>query len=411
MISFTIVTIIFLFYYKKYYKETGPSPLLIFFIAAFFLSLYCFECIYRGIEFFLSDEVFYINTASEKLPSRPERFLWILINNLILNHDISFNGFALKIINIPIAACFLIVLWLIFRDKKIFLIPVILPYVAFIAIKNFRDIPILLFTALTILLFHHRKPACMVLGLISLAMLFLLRPFAAGITFIILLLQICFSTIKPIYKLKLSKLPLIKVFLIFIICLSILPVTAQTLKSTIVKQYNWFIHTTSEEGQRMMERIRVQSDPRYASGNRTRDFFIASIRYVATPMPTSLIGRAMEGGSDWGIVDDLIRIVNQFWYYLILIFLIINAPYIPTVFLKFTPAGKALILSMLTYWPIYSFHLYGVSHQRQKLPFQIAVFLIAMAVWENRKIRVPRWLNKRLNEKYLNDNKDLRSGI
>ena len=171
MLSFTIITVIFLFYYKKYYKDTGTSPLLVFFISLLLLSLFSFECSLRGIEFFASDEVVYINAASDKLPSSPDRFLWYFINDLIINHDISFNGFALKLINIPIAASFLMVLWLIFKDKRIFLIPVILPYFAYIATKNLRDIPIFLFTALTILLFHHRNPIYIVLSLISLGML------------------------------------------------------------------------------------------------------------------------------------------------------------------------------------------------------------------------------------------------
>jgi len=384
MLLFFILILIFLYFYNMYYKHIGFSALLIFFISTVCLSLFSFECIYREIDYFLSDELYYINFALDKVPYHVDRFLWFFINDLILNHDISLNNFALKIINIPIAACLLIVLWLIFRDKRVFWIPIILPYFALIATKNIRDIPIFLFTALTSFLFHHPKPIYVVFGLISLTMLFLLRPFAAGVLFIILLIQISFFTIKPIYRFKISKKHLIKVFLIFIICLSILPITLPSFKTLTARYYDWYIYTTGE-GRSMMERNRVQSDPLYASGSKTRDFLVAGIRYAVTPIPTSLIKRALEGGSSWGIVDDLIRVINQIGYYLMILFLIINAQYIHTVFLKLAPSGKAIIMSLLTYWPIYSWHLYGVTHQRLKLPLQIVVFLIAMGVLEYKK--------------------------
>jgi hypothetical protein len=397
MIFLVIITIIFLFYYKKYYKKTGLSPLLIFFIATFFLSFFCLECIYRGTDFFFSDEVSYINAASDKLPSRPDRFLWYFINDLILNHDISLNGFALKVINIPFAAGFLLVLWYIFRHKKVFLIPVILPYFAFIATKNIRDIPIFLFTALTILLFHHRKPIYMVLSLISLGMLFLLRPFAAVIVFIISLLQICLLTIKSLKGLAISKRFSQKILILVVIVMIISPFAVTVVRHSIVSHYNYFIYTTFAEGYEMLIKNRVQNDPRYASGNKFRDFCVASVRYAVTPIPTSILGRLMKGGSEyWGLVDDLIRVVNQFGYYFMLVFLILNVRYIPAVFLKLTPAGKAFILSFLTYWPIYSYHLYGVTHQRLKLPLQIVVFLIAISVFEYKKSKSMNRIKKRI---------------
>ena len=139
MLLFSTITVAFLFYYNKYYRETGHSPLLIFYVSIFLLSLFSFECSLRGIDFFVSDEIKYINAASNKLPSMPNRFLWYFINDLIINHDISLNGVALKLTNIPIAALLLIVLWRIFRDKRIFIIPIVLPYFAYIATKNIRD--------------------------------------------------------------------------------------------------------------------------------------------------------------------------------------------------------------------------------------------------------------------------------
>jgi len=63
MISIVIIVIIFLFYYNKYYRETGNCLLLIFYVSILLLSLFSFECSLRGIDFFASDEIGYINTA------------------------------------------------------------------------------------------------------------------------------------------------------------------------------------------------------------------------------------------------------------------------------------------------------------------------------------------------------------
>jgi hypothetical protein len=396
MIFFTIVTIIFLFYYKKYYKETGLSPLLIFVISLFLLSLFSFEFILGEIKFFASDEIYYINAASDKLPPDFNRFLWVFTNDVILNYDISFNGFALKLINIPIAACFLIVLWAIFKNKKIFLIPVVLPYFAFIATKDVRDISIFLFTALTILLFHHRKPIYMVLSLISLVMLFLLRPFAAVIVFIILLVQICLLMVRPLKRLVISKRLLTKILILATMGLIVSPVVVPVVRHSIVKHYNWFIYTTFAEGYEMKIERGVQGDPKYASGNRVKDFCVACVRYAVTPIPTSIFGRLMKGGSEqWGLADDLIRIVNQIGYYVLLGYLMINVRSIWPLFRQMSAMGRAFILCLLTYWPIYSFHLYGVTHQRLKLPLQITIFLVVISVSEYKRNKHTRLIKKR----------------
>ena len=104
----------------------------------------------------------YIDIALGRIweaPSGLDRYLWILLNRLILNYDIYIDGIPLKLINIPFAALLIMVLWRIFKDKRIFLIPVILPYLAILSIKNLRDIPIFLLSALSVYLFHHPKPS------------------------------------------------------------------------------------------------------------------------------------------------------------------------------------------------------------------------------------------------------------
>lgn len=381
---------VFLFYYRKYYSEIGPFPLFIFYIALLFLSLFSLEFILSGLDFFESDEVSYLHIGSGIIewPSGPDRSLWFLTNYLLLNYDVSFNGIALKLINIPIAACFLMVLWFIFRDKKIFLLPIILPYFAIVATKNFRDIPILLFTALTVLLFHHPKLKLIILSLTSLAMLFLLRPFAAVIVFIILLFQMFFSTLKSFNGTTISKKYARKILILALISLTISPFVMSSIQTRIDQYYRWFIYTTFDVGREMLIQERVQGDPRYASGNRIRDFGVAGVRYAATPIPTSIFKRLLDGGTgEWGVIDDLIRFLNQVGFYFLTGYLIVNVRFILTAFRQMPTMGRGLVLCLLTNWPIYSFYLYGVGHQRNKIPFQIVFFLIAISISKHKQYK------------------------
>ena len=195
-------------------------------------------------------------------------------------------------------------------------------------------------------------------------------------------------TIKPLKKLALSRRYSKKILILVIIALIITPFAVQTIQYKFGGYYNYFIYTTFDKGQEQLIENRVQNDPRYASGNRIKDFLVASVRYAVTPRPTSLFGLLMAGGSRyWGAVDVLINIVNQIGYYVLFGYLIINTRNVWSAFRQMSAMGRAVILCLLTYWPIYSFHLYGITHQRLKLPMQISIFLIAMGVSKFKKYR------------------------
>ena len=112
-----------------------------------------------------------------------------------------------------------------------------------------------------------------------------------------------------------------------------------------------------------------------------KDMAIAMIRYAATPIPTSVLERALEGGSDlWGLVDDSIRLIHQTIYYGMLVYLLAHWKAALIAIQSLSKYQVALTLALLSYWPIYSFHLYGVTHQRSKIPLQIVVFLLVVLV-------------------------------
>jgi len=396
MIIFTIIITIFLIYYIKYIKYTGLLPLLALFIGGIFLVLFYFEHIIGGIPLFYSDEILFMS-GTTSVTRFSEKYLWFLINDFMLKYDLSFNGFMLKMINIPVSAIALLVLWRIFKNKNIFLLPIALPYFSFIATKNLRDIPILCLSFFSIYMFYSRKSPYVILSCISLVILFFLRPFTACLITTIILLQIIYQIGKKLIKLKFYKNHIKKIVILFIITFILLPLFGGNIIMIIKHNLNKFIYYVIGEGHEELAELR---SPHYTSGNKLKDFIVAGIRYSFTPIPTSIIIRAAGGGSDWGFVDDLIRIYNQIIYYILLGYLIMNVRYITKIFTRMTYGQKAVILYLLSYWPIYSLYLYGVSHQRIKIPFQIAVFLIVFII-KNYKKRVIIFNNEQY-ERLLN---------
>jgi len=212
-------------------------------------------------------------------------------------------------------------------------------------------------------------------------MLVFLRSFAAIILAIILLSQILFLNLKRHKKIEISKILRQKAIILFILCLMVIPFLGQQISKINTDLYKYFNYVTGGEGYELVLQKRVGYDSRYVSGNKLRDLTVAHIRYAVTPIPSSVWIRLINGGSKyWGLLDDIILFANQTLLYILFGYLIINVRKIWPAFRQTSSSGRAIIYSFLSYWPIYSISLYGMSHLRQKMPFQIVIFLIAMLI-------------------------------
>ncbi len=384
MIIVLFLTLVFIFFYLKEREKTGVTPLLIFFISLFCLTLFSLEYSIRVIDFFNSDEVGYINYNLNGLTNDPDRFLWYLINYLILNFDFSLNGLALKLINIPISALALIVLYYAFdKDKKVFFIPVFLPYFTYVATQNLRDPSILLFSILSIFLVYQKSIVMNIFGLCSLALLYLLRPFAAFIVLIIIGGQLLARFIKSLAGNSFKITVLKRSFVMLLLLVLLLPIILPAFQSKIDNYYDWFKYTTGEGQEQHINK--VTSDYEYATGNRLVDFGLSSIRFVVTPFPHSIFLRFLQGGSEWGIADDFVRFLSQVGYYLLMGYLLLNYKFLFRVMRNFNRMQTTILGYLIMYWPIYSFHLYGGPHQRLKLPFQIVIFIMVICIARYKK--------------------------
>ena len=123
-----------------------------------------------------------------------------------------------------------------------------------------------------------------------------------------------------------------------------------------------------------------------ATGDIIIDLPISMLKYTFSPLPTSLIQRIISGGdSQWSLTDDIARFINQCGYYLLLGYLAIHYKFLKSILFSFNNIQLSIILILFSYMPIYSFYLYGVMHQRLRLPFQVMIFLFAIKIYEYRK--------------------------
>jgi hypothetical protein len=346
-------------------------------LSLFFLTILGFS--YTKSGFFRNDELYYIDLAHRGLLFDPNRFLWIFINYIIVNFDVYLAGLPLKLINIPISIFSLLLLWRAFdKNLKVFYLPLFLPYYSFISVFNFRDHLILFFTLAAVISFYSKGLKGLMGFFAAIIALFFLRPYAAaiilimlvGYVFILWLLQIFHGRIKYKY------------WLVIVISVAIVSVFSTLIIHKFNVYYQWFVYTTTVGADKHMQ----LASGGIATGNRMFDFGFSLVRYIVTPLPTSIMSRLLEGGSlTWGWFDDVVRIFNQCGYYFLLIYLLINLKILFQA-LRVAGAMKNFILcSLMMYWPIYSFHLYGSTHQRLKISFQLAIFLMFLLVRDRKR--------------------------
>ncbi len=384
MITLLFLLLIALYIFLKNYKDTGFYPLLSIIFPQLLFLVFIIEVDYRPIEYIVSDEYKYFHGIMDQVHVI-DRFFWYALNHLLTNYDI-LGVLSTKLINIPILFFTLYMLWSMFNyDKRIFLVVLILPYISLLATKNLRDI-FILFLIVSIF-FTYYKLNKKWLVFIPLFLIFTTRPFIGFIILFLIIMDhlikekrlqsIKISIIKPELKIKPILIRKISIIAIFIVLFLSIPHINERLSS----YYRYLSHYTIKDG----FQERQESREGLGTGNYFKDYGYGAFRYALTPIPTSLINRLLKGGSgDWGFVDDIVRIFNQIFYYLLLLYVILNYKSIYNKFRELKPETKLLIITLLLYLPLYTFYGFGVGHQRVKIPFQLAFFLLFII---NKKIK------------------------
>lgn len=386
MITVILLFVLCYYIFQKKYKYTGIYPLIAVAVPVVMYILFIIEVGLTSLDYFVSDELIYKSNIQQGV-YHLDRYFWVVLNQHLLNIDI-FGTVALKLVSIPVLFFTLYMLWSIFfNDKRIFLIVLIIPYIAFIATKNLRDIFILFFIVSIFYCFYKLKNRWLVV--FPVLLLFFTRPFMAFIAIGLIIYDLYIKKIFVNYinisilrnKFTIN-IKLIK-YLFIVVALTYIFLSVPYVNKRLNSYWYYFIYYTAGEGYEK----RLESSEALSTGYKFLDYSYGAIRYVFAPIPTSLFGRLLKGGtSDWGIIDDLIRLINQIFYYFLLLYVLIN---IRNIFKKFKlcPAEIRLFtISMLFYLPLYTFYGFGMGHQRIKIPFQIGVFMFYI-INKNVKLR------------------------
>jgi hypothetical protein len=381
LIVFILLNIMLILLVKNNKLISNRKVAIAYFICLFFTTLYGIEYASGNIELFTSDEAYYVFIAENKLfDIKDNRFLWYFINYLILNYDIAGTLF-LKLINVPILISTLVLLARIFQSNKIFNALFFLPYLAFMTIYNLRDILILFVLIISVYSYYNKSYIKMT---ISSMILFYLRPQYVFIIFgIIVFISIILSKKEKKKKtqLTLKKIITLPIFILLIILL--IGANYNRLSTVIDKNMIAFERHINNEAE-FIDRMKRTG----ATGNIIKDLPISMLKYTFSPLPTSLFQRIINGGdSQWSLTDDIVRLINQCGYYLLLGYLVIHYKYFKRVIFSLDNMQLSIILILFSYMPIYSFYLYGVMHQRLRLPFQVMIYLFAIKIYEYRKKR------------------------
>jgi len=332
------------------------------------LALASIEALATAAPMFKSDEIYYLEGARQSVAYSvdPDRWLWFVVNRLLTEWDFGLNGFALKLINIPlfVATC-LSLNGLVKRPTIMLNLWLLMPYYVWISTFNFRDTLVLLLTVTVFASFFNGSR--ILLPGVSLLCLFLLRPAMAALNVLLWAVLMLRDASRA------QRLAVLRLGLLIALGIGAAAVSWSTIAPRINQTIAWVAFTTGEgKAERLQEFDAEAVDPTTARG-----FGIGLARYVLAPLPTSLLLRAADGGSStWGIVDDLVRAVHQTLYLLALAVLVLR-PVLAWRGLAAAPlALRLLVLSLAAYAPVYSLHLFGAVHSRSKIPFQLAVFIV-----------------------------------
>lgn len=327
-----------------------------------YLIYFLFEVALTNIEYLTSDGYRYFHLAEVYLAEDPERFVWISINYFLKKFDL-FGEFFCKIINIPLSVYLLHKINLIFDIRNKFILFFLAPFIIVLSVSNLRDLLILIATIHLCIGLNNLKTKTqrnLIYLFVSALFLYNLRP-------ILLFASISiFFIVNFRYYIK-NKINLIFVILLF----SSLVYFSSAYIEKIIYNGTYFF----AEG--IVERAGINGFEYFYPDNLPLTFSYASLRYILTPMPTSIIERLFSDYSHkYGNFSEIIRFFHQTIYYFVLIFTFFNWRKIWSFLKKLNSLNKLILLNFLVYMPIYSVYAFGGVHQRTKFPFQLALIII-----------------------------------
>lgn len=357
-------------------RETGRVRVYALLMGMACLALYLLwlqEHLAGRIDFFITDEALYFNRGVDPRfrwsAVTQHGYLWIAVNRWMETIDFRLAGHGMKLLNIPLLVLFVLLLYRIFgRDPRVLALPLVLPYLLWLAIFNMRDVAIMLAaTAVVYGLFVTPRIQTLVVALGGITMVMLRPEF-----FVVLAIACAVAALRSARRTGNWQWKRVVVVGLLIALVAGPPLASRVRQAAAWVEYTKLINYDAFAAVRLGE---------YRTSSPVSDFGVSLVRYTVTPLPHSLLGRIAGGGSEvWGLTDDLVRFAHQFGYFCCLALVGLRIRRLRRLFQMLTPGQLALLLFLLAYAPIYSFHLFGAMHQRLKVPFQLAVALLAIGL-------------------------------
>lgn len=368
MILFLFLTVTLIIYSRE------DKEALRFVYFAYFLGLliYSFKLIEHGfnrIDYFISDEAGYYYQIEgyffnlEKI----DRLFWYALNYFVKKYDF-LSHIGIKLINIPITSFGIIWLSRIFKNKikyQSFILCV--PYILVMMTLNLRDCLLLTSACGFVYQLESIKLKNIIFQAVFFIIIYFLRPVTS---FVLLIVTILFLfTAKD---LRIKNLVYISIFTSFLY-LSF----QSSFNEKISRYYYYTEYNFSADSKAYDDRVNSKGVADFiTSENVISNTLFGALRYLVTPIPTSLLLRISEGGGKFGTTDDLVRVINQILYYYFLGYIFLNIRYLKLTVTMLTPNQLIILSYFFTHLFIYSFISFGGSHQRNKIPFQMFIFIV-----------------------------------
>jgi hypothetical protein len=346
-----------------------------------FLSVFLFEVGFTNVQYLASDEWRFFHLSEIYLQEENDRTLWLYINVLLKNYDL-FGEYFVKLLNIPLCVYLIHLVNSIFDIKNRLIVYLLAPFIIVLSISNLRDVLIFITTIHFCLALDKLKTINiknLIYLLFSAFFLFTLRP-------IILFVSIGLYLIVNFKKYsKNFRNSFISIIFIIVVFLSIISFSSAYINKIL---YNGGYFLT--QGIALKAELKGFNQYFYPN-NLPLTFSYASLRYVFTPMPTSIVERLFSDHFyKHGIISEIVRLFHQLIYFYLLFYIFFNLKKMYRLLKKLNSLHKLILLNLLVYMPIYTIYAFGGVHQRTKFPFQLALIIIYVLYQQKKKNLITR---------------------
>lgn len=345
--------------------------------------LHLLEIEFMGRELFaFTDEITYYQWAHDNelgelisLATTDTRALFSLPQWFILNFDISFSGYALKLLNIPIILYILLTLYEMFPDRRLlWLSPIAIPYLYIMAFQNMRD-PLIWLLALLIIKYTTQQKANIFKLLISLLLLFVFRGHMA---FVLLIIISGFHIVRVTGIRRMQMVAL---------CLLIGIAVVISMRPILEKYY--YRGTFYLTNEKLYQKTKEHTLPVKYQGesNPIKLFLIGVSRQILTPRPTSKFHELFfEKPTETNLyMIDIARMVQSLFVYYFLVYIILHWKQLMKLFVYMPANFKLYGLYSFAVTLTYAIYYLGAGSSRTKMDMHIFIFLTYLII-TNRKL-------------------------